>query len=294
MHSLPAHLINLATLQLARLKFDPFTKIEREQEPPLLVTGIFRSGTSATTLLLSQAGFDVGPPDHLLQARGKYEKLNPDGYLENYFFIELSIYLFHLLKSAGDAPPDENAVEKLTTGDLSDDAFRKFCLLGIHDDRVSNVNKMRVLSRASVHHIAAYVNQAYGKKPLIKNPHFCVLEPFFTKLFPRSQRIVVFRNPADWLRSVPVVSRKADYALYDRYYSGYLERNQSNVHFFNYDELLRNPVHSINRLLETTGIPNADAEKLAKLVRVKKPEAEINSAILPETWRQLKARALNA
>lgn len=289
MNSLSAHLINLITLQLTRLSFMPYKTIRKTQAPPLLVCGIFRSGTSITTNILSQAGFDAGPKDHLLQATS----INPDGYFENYFFMDLSRYLFQLTNSYGDNPPDTAAVEKIEVKNLRNDAFRKFTLLKIHDDRVKNINKMRVLRKASVHHMQAYLSHCFGERPLIKNPHFSVLEAFFKKVFPDSKRLVVFRNPTDWKYSAQMVSDKSNEALYDRYYQHYLDSNDARIVFFNYDQLLNDPQGSIEKLLDALEIKNADAGALSKLVR-KKDKAPSNEVLLTASYSELLKRAINS
>lgn len=288
MNSLSARLINLITLQLTRLSFMPYKTISKTQAPPLLVCGIFRSGTSITTNILSKAGFDPGPQDHLLQATS----INPDGYFENYFFMDLSRYLFHLTNSYGDNPPDETAVEKIEVKNLRDDAFRKFTLLQIHDDRVKNVNKMRVLQKASVHYMNAYLSHCFGERPMIKNPHFSVLEPFFKKVFPDSKRLVVFRNPTDWKHSAQVVSDKSNEALYDHYYKYYLDSQDAGIIFFNYDQLSNDPKGSIEKLLNALEIKNADAETLSNLVR-KKDKAPSKEVILTTSYSELLKRAIN-
>lgn len=288
MNSLPAHLINLITLQLTRLTFSPYKTITKTQAPPLLISGIFRSGTSITTRILSNAGFDAGPPEHLLQAT----EINPDGYFENYFFMDLSRYLFELTNSYGDNPPAETDVEKIELKDLRDDDFRKFTLLKIHDDRVKNMNKMRVLRKASIHHMPAYLSNCFGKQPLIKNPHFSVLEPFFKKVFPGSKRLVVFRNPSDWKRSAQVVSDKSNEALYDRYYKHYLDSKEAGIIFFNYDELLKSPSDSIDKLLRALEIKDANVEELVKLVR-KKEKPISDEALQTLSYSELLKRAVN-
>ncbi len=288
MNSTTAHLINLITLQLTRLTFWPYKSIVKKQAPPLLVCGIFRSGTSITTNILSKAGFDAGPQEHLLQAT----EINPDGYFENYFFMDFSRYLFHLTNSYGDNPPTEAAVEKIELATIRNDAFRKYTLLEIHDDRVKNLNKMKVLRKASVHHMQAYLSNCFGDFPLIKNPHFSVLEPFFKKVFPDSKRLVVFRNPTDWKRSAQVVSDKSNEELYDRYYKPYLDSKETGIIFFNYDQLMNSPAESIEKLLDALEIKNANAEELCKLVR-KKEKIASSEALQTASYSELLKRAIN-
>jgi hypothetical protein len=291
MNKLSAHLINLITLQLARLSFHPYKKIlpEKKQTPPLLVSGIFRSGTSITTNILSNAGFDAGPPEHLLQATS----INPDGYFENYFFMDFSRYLFHLTNSYGDNPASKETLEKIEPEKLRDDDFRKFTLLKIHDDRVKNINKLRVLRKVSVHHMHAYLSNCFGEHPVIKNPHFSVLEPFFQKIFPGAKRLVIFRNPSDWKRSAQVVSEKSNETLYDQYYNYYLQSKEEGIIFFNFDELLKDPATSIQKLLQALEIKNADAEELGRLVR-KKDKPVSDEALLTTSYSELLKRAVNS
>lgn len=288
MNSLPAHLINLITLQLARISFSPYKTILKKQAPPLLVSGIFRSGTSITTNILSKAGFDAGPLNHQLQATS----INPDGYFENYFFMDLSRYLFRLTNSYGDNPPAENVIDKIGPEILSDDDFRKFTLLDIHDDRVSNRNKLNVLKKVSIHHMKEYLSHAFGEKPLIKNPHFSVLEPFFKKVFPDSKRVVVFRNPEDWKKSAQVVSEKSDFDLYNKYYSYYLKSNQAGIIYFNYDNLLVNPEGSIQSLLNALGVEQVSG--LVKLIRKNENATGTQGhSFISSTHEELLKRAIN-
>jgi hypothetical protein len=288
MNSTTAHIINLITLQLTRISFSPYKSIAKTQAPPLLISGIFRSGTSITTNILSKAGFDAGPTEHLLTAT----EINPDGYFENYFFMDFSRYLFELTNSYGDNPPAEAEVEKIDLKNLRDDNFRKFTLLKIHDDRVKNLNKMRVLRKASIHHMQAYLANCFGERPLIKNPHFSVLEPFFKKVFPGSKRVIVFRNPTDWKRSAQVVSDKSNETLYDRYYKYYLDSKDAGMIFFNFDQLVNAPFASIEKLLAALEIKNANVEELTKLVR-KKEKPISDEALQTQSYSELLKRAIN-
>ncbi|MDQ3110044.1 MAG: sulfotransferase [Bacteroidota bacterium] len=291
MNSLTAHLINLITLQLTRLSFNPYKNLlpGKKQAPPLLISGIFRSGTSITTNILSKAGFDAGPQNHLLQATS----INPDGYFENYFFMDFSRYLFHLTNSYGDNPPEKKALEKIELTKLRNDNFRKFTLLEIHDDRVKNIDKMRVLRKVSLHHMHAYLANCFGERPLIKNPHFSVLEPFFRNVFHDSKRLVVFRNPSDWKHSAQAVSPESNEALYDQYYSYYLHSDDAGIIFFNYDQLLKDPEGSVAKLLHALEIKNADAKSLAGLVR-KKEKAPSDEVLLTSSYSELLKRAINS
>lgn len=109
------HLINLFSYWLY-LFFNLFRKsnsVSNKKVAPLIITGMFRSGTTITASLLQLLGFHAGPKDHLLGAIGPRKSLNPEGFLENYPFMDLSMYVFYLTNSYGDAPPEKDQLEKL-------------------------------------------------------------------------------------------------------------------------------------------------------------------------------------
>ncbi|HTF04868.1 MAG TPA: hypothetical protein VK826_12665 [Bacteroidia bacterium] len=287
-----ARWINMYALRSVRRSFNPYTTIEGAQDDALLVSGIFRSGTSITTYLLTHAGFDAGPEHHLLQAHGKYAKYNPDGFLENYFFMDFSRYLFHITHAAGDRPPKAEDVAKIKPEDLDDDAFRSYTLLVLRDSRVSNRNKADALKKVSVHHLRAYLSHAFGKRPVIKNPHFSVLEGFFSKVFPESMRVVVFRRQDDWMRSAKDVTPHVSLDLYDQYYRDYLDSSSEKFIFFNYDKLLADPAYSIRKLMEAVKADRYDHDSLVKLVRNPSPEKPPFEKAT-EIYHQLVLRAVN-
>jgi len=259
---------NRFTLSRINSGFEPYTEIKSGYVSPLLVSGAFRSGTSLVTRLLCGAGFDCGPETHMLQPVGRYRKYNPDGYFENYFFMELSRYIFHLTNSSGDNPPEEETVKKITGERFDDSEFRKYAVLHLRESRVSNTNKARVLKCASANNCAAYVSNVFGRNPIIKNPHFSVLLPWIETVFPESQHIVVFRNPHDWERSAKVVTSRGNNSLYEKYYKSHLHESRvSNRIFINYNQLIDSPEESIKYILQRLGIHGADDKKLAGMIR---------------------------
>jgi hypothetical protein len=284
-------LINRRAVRKVERSFKPYTQVRKDQEPALLVSGAFRSGTSVTALLLSNAGYDLGPQHHLLQSTGKYAQYNPDGFLENYFFMELTRYIFHLTGSAGDRPPSRENVDKVLSAALRDEDFREHAIMELRESRVSNRNKADVLSKASVQHVNAYISNAFGKKPLIKNPHFSVLPSFTEKYFPQSKQVVVFRNPDSWHRSALAVTPNANTELYKSYYENYLNAGVEHVIFFDYDRLLAEPQRSVQQLFDALHIADADVNALTKLIRNKDSEACQRYYPL---YAELQKRAINA
>ncbi|MCK6638707.1 MAG: sulfotransferase [Bacteroidia bacterium] len=285
---------NNYTLRKIEREFEPFRMCNKKQHAPLLVSGAFRSGTSLVTRILSEAGYDIGPQSHLLQATGKYKQFNPDGYYENYFFMELSRYLFHITGSNGDAPPEEGKINLINRDLINDKEFRKYAILRLRESRVSNLNKAKVLSCASVEHCKAYVNNVYGKDPVIKNPHFSVLLPWIENIFPDSIHVVVFRHPSDWKVSALNVTAKANEQLYDAYYIGHLQSHRiSNRVFVNYDRLVESPEESIAQILDKLNSPSDRSRTLHALVKKRTAQKQQSEASKSETYARLLSLAVN-
>jgi hypothetical protein len=216
-----------------------------------LITGLFRSGTTITARIVNEMGFSAGPDDHLLKAIGSRKELNPDGFLENHFCMELSMYLLYKTNSWGDTPPGKLSVESLELGEEDDNAMVAFLLMKIHDDRISNMNKLKAQLQGSASHPENYFNFNFAGRSFVKNPHIAVLFSYFKKLFPQSQVLVVFRNPFDAVNSAKKVSPFVNYKLYNSYYKELISefRNgNKNILFFSYDNLIQNSENSLANL----------------------------------------------
>lgn len=221
---------------------------------PLLITGLFRSGTTITSRIIKDMGFSAGPDNHLLKAIGSRKGLNPEGFLENHFCMELSMYLFYKTESWGDSPPAKLRVESLELSEETDNEMVAFSLMKIHDDRISNMNKLKTQLQGSASHPNLYFNSNFTEKSFVKNPHIAILFPYFKKLFPQSKVLVVFRNPFDAVNSAKKVSPLVNYELYNSYYeelcSEYKSGNK-NIVFFSYDNLIQNTESSLQALGST-------------------------------------------
>lgn len=266
------HQINWCTYLLYRLLTIFIGKKEKpRQNPvsPLLVTGLFRSGTTITTQLLSEMGFSLGPKEDLLLGRGWRKDQNPEGFLENYLIMELSMYLFHKTNSWGDAPPTKEIMEEIYLTDRDRHPIAKFSMVDLLDDRISNFNKLRILSIHNVLYPSNYISEYFDKKPIIKNPHFAVQMPYFRKVFKDPLFLFVFKKPSSAIRSARTVSKQVDYETYYRYYEeACMEHRNSNknIIFFSHENLCESPQDSIRKLAEVFSAEKADLTALTKLV----------------------------
>lgn len=223
----------------------------KSNQAPVLITGMFRSGTTITARLVKLMGYSAGQEKHLLQGKGVRKSLNPNGFLENYFFMDLSMFVFYKSNSWGDNPPSKEVLKNLDLQKCENDEGARFSILKMHDDRISNWNKIKTLIHADFRHPTTYLNRFYSNKSFIKNPHFSALLPFFLPFFPNSKIIFVFKHPASAIKSAKKVSENIDFTLYVKYYEEAVNHHKSgnaNFVFYSYEHLISNPENSINQL----------------------------------------------
>ncbi|MFT6923814.1 MAG: hypothetical protein ACJA1C_002834 [Crocinitomicaceae bacterium] len=260
------HFINLCTYWLyliVRKKTKKNTVTDKEDQP-IWITGLFRSGTSLTTRILSILGVDLGPEEHLLKAKGSRELLNPEGFQENYLFMDWSLKVFRDLDSWGHAPPSHASVEAYDNK-IDAKAFAYHSIVEIHDDRISNVDKLKAIRNSSPSNFEAYLSEYFKPPFAIKNPHFSILFPILQRQWANSKFLVVFRNPDDTIASAKKVAPTADYSLYLEYYSRLLESDLDAI-YFSYDALIDHPEKSIKALALALKLDASGAEQAVGLV----------------------------
>lgn len=272
---------------LANLEFDVTKKLSPDNAlQPLWVTGLFRSGTSITTKIIATLGGDLGPANELLQAKGPRKKLNPDGFFENYLFMDLSMFILHKLGSWGDKPPSASQIANFDLNSIDHAEFCEFTLVEVHDDRISNKDKSSVLKRFSAKHLDAYLKTQFQGIPVVKNPHFCLMPELLNKFWPSGTFLVVFRDPEATLLSAQKVTPRANEELYNTYYERMLA--QPNAVFFCYEDMLCNPALSVQTLNLAFGF-RGDVEAAEALVK----GYGTPSATKSKLYRQMREIAIN-
>jgi hypothetical protein len=236
---------------------------------PLWITGLFRSGTSLTAQIIKELGGDLGPDSHLLKGIRFRKELNPDGFFENYLFMDWSLQVFQDLNSWGHLPPSVHKVESYHQN-INAKEFAYNSIVKYHDDRISNLNKVKVLQRFSGLNLDQYLKKHFQGRITIKNPHFAVLFPILNKKWPKSTFLVVFRNPDDTISSAKQVTATADYKLYCKYYEGLLNDTESNQLYLDYDQLLSFPKQSVEALASHLKLDKVNLETPLKLIDPKR------------------------
>lgn len=266
--------------------------VDAKNLTPIWITGLFRSGTSITARLINQMGVDLGPESDLLKARGIREPLNPNGFFENYLFMDWSLMVFDKLNAWGDNPPNLQQVKAFNNDSISYKDFVYNSIVNIHDDRISNKEKSEVLKKYFSGNLDQYLIDTFESKFAIKNPHFCVLYPLLDKLFPNGKYLVVFRNPSDTIKSALQVSPKANYELYQQYYTDII--HHQNAIFLDYDQLISTPEKSIEALSKKLNL-SCNSKELSSIINRKEQTIKTNNAPkeLLDLYKQLKEKALN-
>lgn len=295
------HFINLLTFQwvLFSSTADRTAKLGVDNElRPLWVTGLFRSGTTITTRILSQLGFDLGPENHLLKDLGPRANWNPGGFCENHLFMDWSLSVFEALDAWGHIPPSEEDVRNFDATRLGYKQYVRQCIVEVHDDRISNWNKANLLKKYHPQTADVYLRERFKSRLAVKNPHFSVLSELLLKHWPKSRFLVVFRNPDANLGSAKKVAQTSDYDLYINYYSRLLNKPGVDVLYFSYDELIRSPQDSIKALAAAYGL-DAPADEVAQLVdpKLNRYQTEMKQDQWPEAllslYQQMQTKAVN-
>lgn len=270
---------------------------EPSEQSPVFVTGFFRSGTSLTTYLLQELGFDLGPQNHLLQAKNERAELNPDGFFENYLFMEMSLFAFTKLNSWGHLPPKPDEVDKLNFDITDRNQFAEYTLCGVHDDRISNINKIDALTEYDILSLETYLKDKFNYPFAIKNPHFSVLSKFLIKKWPKARFIVCFREPSEAIASAAKITKHLNESIYLRYYSELLNLPQDQVVFLSHKHLLNDTTKTLNLLVQKFNLDKNKIEQASKIIKPElhrfKNDQKALSSEVNSVYQTLLSRAIN-
>jgi len=220
----------------------------QNQQTPVVICGMHRSGTSLITQILHDCGLYLGPEDQFLETR-LYD--NPTGYWE---FAPIMKFSDRLLREIGASWKDIAPL------------FSETWL-----DEISLEEKQREAEES----LAPLFNQgsAWGWK----DPRTTVLLPFWKTCFPEIKLVVCVRNPLEVAyslskRVISHVDFEPGLKLWREYYE-ILQRDLSNGHtlFVHYERLFHSPKEEISRLCDFAGL-SLDGEKMSSAIARIKPE----------------------
>lgn len=205
--------------------------------PPLIITGMHRSGTSMTASMVASLGIGVG--DGLVPA----DRNNPRGYFEDVDFVRLQGAMLQAATRADDGGHrDWGWTESETLDRASHAAF---------------IEPARALLSA----------RARPSGPLWgwKDPRSTVLLDFWASLVPGARYLLLYRSPWDVAESMqrlgaPVFLARPDYAwriwaFYCRHLLEFAKRHRERVALVSTQALAREPWQLSHILQQRLGIP---------------------------------------
>lgn len=221
---------------------------------PIWLLGMFRSGTSLTSEMMQAMGVNFGKEEHLLQPMGKLKELNPNGFFENYVFAEYSRYFLYKLNASGDNPPPIERLHEVNFDTVNQATLFKFSILKIKEDRITTKNKYKAFTSLRKLGLNGYLKYEFQPLGAVKIPLLSFFSNTIRKVWPNSVFLIIFRHPVSTINSSKVLSDSSNYDLYKLYYSPLLEKKGNpNFVFFSYDNLLKDPIaslDSLNKLLQ--------------------------------------------
>ncbi|MDQ3468017.1 MAG: sulfotransferase, partial [Chloroflexota bacterium] len=197
---------------------------------PVCVAGMHRSGTSMVTNFLQACGLYLGPFDDIMPAAPE----NPEGFWENFKFVEINEEILNQLGGGWDCPPPEP--DDWTAGRLAPVAL----------------------------HAETIIEHFTGREPWgWKDPRNSLTVPFWQTFFPEMRVVVVVRNPLE----VALSLRKRNgfsfalglslwYIAYRRVLDATTDENRIVTH---YDAYFGDSGPEILRLTDFLKLPASDA-----------------------------------
>ncbi len=201
-----------------------------------------------------------------MQALNERADLNPDGFFENYLFMDVSLFAFTKMNAWGHIPPLAEKVSKLDFSDYDRSKFAEFSLCGVHDDRISNKDKLKILKHYDLLSLNTYLSKKFSNPFAIKNPHFAVLSEWLLKKWPKAKFLVCFRNPLSAIGSATRITPELNENIYCNYYERLLKINSDKIIFFSYDDLMNVPEKSIQKLNDSLGLNGNSVLKALSLI----------------------------
>jgi hypothetical protein len=124
---------------------------------PVIITGIYRSGTTLCSSIIENIGVDLGPEAHKCGGIGNFRKLNSEGFQENFLVNDLGRYILYVNGGTGINFPDANILSSFSLEKIDDSDFAYYSEIFINDDRVDTRsfvgNRCRDVRKIVVIHI---------------------------------------------------------------------------------------------------------------------------------------------
>ena len=243
--------------------------------PPVIVTGIYRSGTTLTTSIIAKIGVDFGPQEHKCGGKGELGYLNRSGFQENFLINDLGRYILHHTGGSGVNIPEPCKLENLYLNQLNDADFAYYSEAILNDDRVDKRIRHNILTTYGISGINQYFCDYFDTTCWgFKDVHAGAYLPTYHRMWPGSKIICVVREPTTFLQSALKLSHQASLATWIDYYQRVIEfAKQVPVHWIIYESLLAK-----NELL------------IRKLINFIKADHKVNNLLIEDIFKLIKQR----
>lgn len=228
--------------------------IDSPTSDPVLVTGIYRSGTSIGSRLVQALGVDFGENEHIYSAIGKIKHLNIEGFEENFLFNEIGHFLLMMNGGNGKYFSSVDEYEKFSLEQIKDGEFWYFATekYGLNEDRISKEIRLGILNHYNISNINQYISDYFDTKFWgFKDVHAGVYLPVYKKKWPRMKVVVLYRQPADFVRSARDLIASITCQTWVDYYKRINEftKNDENTLWLNYDKLTEKNTDELVKLI---------------------------------------------
>jgi hypothetical protein len=240
---------------------------------PVIITGIYRSGTTLCSTIIEKIGVDLGPESHKCGGVGNFRNLNSEGFQENFLVNDLGRYILYINGGSGIDFPNINILSNFSLEKIDDSDFAYYSEKFVNDDRVFPHIRKTILRNYGISGINQYFYNHFDTRSWgFKDVHSGVFLPVYEKFWPGCKFVCVFRKPCAFLRSALALNDKVTLQTWLDYYNRVSQfEDEVNLFWLPYEEVLNKNEELIKKLVKfITGsgsIDNVDIKALLQPVR---------------------------
>lgn len=251
--------------------------------PPIVVTGIYRSGTTLLARLVQSMGVDFGPAEHSLQGKGHLGHLNPDGFHENFLMNDLGRYILYCSGGSGVEWPEPDKISQLHIQNLDDADFKQYSRTVLKDTRIDNSVREDVLDNYNLAELKQYFLDFFNTSFWgFKDVHAGVYLDLYREIWPGARIVCSVRHPAAFLKSALKLTKHATTSIWVEYYQRVIDNDAGDIMFVCFEELLAGNhylVQALARFLEKDISEKEAQDILEDLVDVRKVHYEDDQGV---------------
>jgi len=240
---------------------------------PIIIAGIYRSGTTLLTSLIESIGVDLGPDDHKLQGIGKLGHLNPNGFQENFLMNDLGRYLLYYAGGSGIEFPDTSKVANLDLSCLNDFDFIYYSAVTLRDDRISDKIRNHTFKHYSISNLNQYFYDHFDTSCWgFKEVHSGIYMSAYHKIWKNAKWLCIYREPSCFVQSAKNLSKDISLKNWIEYYRRVItSEHYLTIHWVSYEDLLNKNEDVLRALISFVGTNSNDKTIISNLLKIINP-----------------------